>query len=412
MEDSGSASRPLRNDPIFWLVLALGCGYGAVFNFVPVTFPVFRRVFDSSLEQMGRTQVLFFASFLLFSIGGGWFIGRLGLRRAAAASVAIIAAGLAAIGSAQGFAGVLTGAFLLGLGIAATTVTGYSIINDYFGEKRQSVFFLFGVADAAGATAGPAALGSWIAHAEAGGGNWRAGYLAAVASVLALSAWVLLLNPARFPSNAGNRQNRNNLQVMREILSRPTIYVIGLAIFLHGVCQMGMVSWTGQLYQKKLNIDAALAAYFISANSAGFFAGRLLLSWVTARRHIPELLVLAACAAGGTLAFAGTIAADKYAAGLAMFAVAGFFISGDAPSTTSYAGTRFAGQSATAFSLMNGLGNIGGGAGPYLTGAIGSRFGLAAGIWMMPVFSLSLAALALGWYLRQTARRRVAVHAA
>jgi fucose permease len=192
---------------------------------------------------------------------------------------------------------------------------------------------------------------------------------------------------------------------MRAILAKPTIYALGVAIFLHGVSQVGMVSWTGQLYQKKLSIDAARAAYFISVNSMGFFGGRLLLSWITARWKIPELLVLTACAAGGTLAFAGTIAAHDYGIGLALFAIAGFFISGDAPSINSYAGARFAGQSATAFSLMNGIGNIGGGAGPYLTGAIGNRFGLTAGIRLMPVFSMSLAAMALAWHLRQSAGR-------
>ena len=143
-------------------------------------------------------------------------------------------------------------------------------------------------------------------------------------------------------------------------------------------------------------------------NAIGFFGGRLLLSWITARWKLPELVVLAACAAGGTLAFVGTIAAGDYAAGLALFTVAGFFISGDAPSITSYAGARFAGQSATAFSLMNGIGNIGGGAGPYLIGAIGSRFGLTAGIWLMPAFSAALAAMALGWYVRQKGRTEAA----
>lgn len=106
---------------------------------------------------------------------------------------------------------------------------------------------------------------------------------------------------------------------------------------------------------------------------------------------------------GGTLAFAGTIAAHDYAAGLALFAIAGFFISGDAPSINSYGGMRFAGQSATAFSLMNGIGNIGGGAGPYLTGAIGNRFGLTTGIWLMPLFSVALAVLGLVWYFQQSA---------
>jgi fucose permease len=81
--------------------------------------------------------------------------------------------------------------------------------------------------------------------------------------------------------------------------------------------------------------------------------------------------------------------------------LAGFFISGDAPSINSYAGRRFVGQSATAFALVTGVGNIGGGVGPYLIGVIGNHLGLETGIWLMPLFSLGLAALSLGWYFQR-----------
>jgi fucose permease len=187
---------------------------------------------------------------------------------------------------------------------------------------------------------------------------------------------------------------------MRQILSNSTIYLIGLAFFLHGLAQVGMVSWIGQLYQLRFKIDAAQAAYFISINSAGFFVGRSLLSWITARWKIPELVILSISAGGGTLAFIASIVAKTYFSGLFMFAIAGMFISGDGPSISSYTGARFVGRSAMAFALMGGFGNIGAAAGPYLTGFLGNQLGLEQAIWFMPVFSFVLALLALIWYMQ------------
>ena len=397
---------PLRKDPIFWFVLALGLAYGAVFNFLPTTFPIFRHFFGVTLEQLGRTQLLFFVSFLVFSFCGGWSIGRLGLRPAALVSLLLLAIGLVTIGGARRFGMVLLGAFLLGLAIAAIVVVCWSTINDHFGERRQSAFFAFGLCDAAGSTIGPAFLGKWLGFAEAHGADWRTGYYATAALIALLVVWGALLRSESFPSQrSGLPDQVGSLSAIKQILTKPTIYAIGLAIFLHGVAQMGMVSWTGQLYQKRLGIDAAHAAYFISVNSCGFFAGRSVLSWITARWKIPELLVLGICASGGTLAFAGTIASGSYRSGIIMFIVAGVFISGDAPSIQSYLGARSAGESATAYSLMNGMGNLGGGAGPYLIGVIGNQLGLETGIWLMPIFCLALATLALGWFFKQRVRR-------
>src|SRR5579864_9328449 len=74
---------PVWKDPVFWFLIALGLGYGSVFNFLVVSFPVFRREFGATLEQMGRSQFFYFGSSLLFSLVGGALIGRLGLRRSA-----------------------------------------------------------------------------------------------------------------------------------------------------------------------------------------------------------------------------------------------------------------------------------------------------------------------------------------
>jgi fucose permease len=183
------------------------------------------------------------------------------------------------------------------------------------------------------------------------------------------------------------------------------MYMIFFLTTLHGLTEGGMISFVGQLYQKKLGVDAAQAAYFLSSHAAGFLVGRSLLSWITAHWKISELVILSACATGGTLFFAATIISSSYLWGLVFMGLAGVFVSGNGPSINSYLGMRFAHQAKTAFSLMSGISYIGGAGGPYLVGYLGSQYGLEKSMWIDPLFSLSLAAVALLWFLRDKSGR-------
>ena len=58
------SAEPIWRDPILWLVLSLSLVVGAIYNALPVSFPVFKRVFSATLEEMGQIQFLFFASAL------------------------------------------------------------------------------------------------------------------------------------------------------------------------------------------------------------------------------------------------------------------------------------------------------------------------------------------------------------
>ncbi len=393
---------PARDEPTaFWLAMVTAFVFGALFSLFPVTFPVLKRAFATNLEQMGRVQLVSFLSSLGVSVLGGWFVGHLGLRRAAAVSLLLLALAVAVVGAAPAYAVVLLGAAIFGLALAAIAVIGNSVISDHLPHKQQSVFFASGMSGALGATLGPALLGYWLGYAQRCGLSWRLGYFGVAALLLAAAIWALLLDPRAFAHGVHGRQGPSEaLLAMRQVLRSPALYSLGLAMFLHSVAQVGMTSWTGQLYQNRLSINAAQAAYFLSLNSAGFFGGRMLLGWITSRRKVPQLLVLASCAAGGTVAFLATIASHSYLAALAAFTLAGVFISGDAPSVNSFAGLRFAQRTTTAFALLGGIGNLGAAAGPYLTGLMGARFGLETAIRSMPVFSLALALLAVAWYLR------------
>ena len=84
-----------------------------------------------------------------------------------------------------------------------------------------------------------------------------------------------------------------------------------------------------------------------------------------------------------------------------MFTLAGIFVSGNGPSLSSYVGMRFSSQLATAYALYGGFNAVGAAVGPYLIGAVGNRYGVEVSIWLGPLFSLSLAILAMGWFLHE-----------
>jgi fucose permease len=385
----------------YWFIISLGFIWALVYNLLPVSFPAFKEVFGATTEQMGRSQLLFFVGGLIYTIVGGVFIDRLGPRRAAVATVLLVAASLAIMGSAATMGMLFVGAFCYGLALASLDVICSTLIVEYFSEQRQSLFLLYGAISSFGGILGPAALGWWQTNAHAPAQNWRTEYYAIAAVLVPIATWGLRIRPRRRTSTeVAAAQTSDSLAAIMNILTKPTIYLLGWAYLLHGVAQSGMVSWVGQLYQRRYSIDGAHAAYFLSIDLVGFFLGRSLLSWITARWRISELLLIAICAAAATLAYVATIEAPGYAWGLVCFMISGFFISVNGPSINSYAGFRFAERAAHAYVLLSGIGAIGSAVGAYWTALIAERFGLEKGIWFLPGFSAALSLVAIIWWLR------------
>jgi MFS transporter, FSR family, fosmidomycin resistance protein len=397
-----SAQEPVWKNPIFWFAVALGLADGGVRNFVPATFPIFYREMGASLAQMGKTQFLFYLSSLIFGLVGGPLLAFAGLKRSAIVALGAAAFSLVLIGSAHHFQFVLIGSGLLGLAIVALVVIVSSLVSRHFQARRQSVFLLTGLSDASGSMMGPALLGWWIIHSQHWHMTWRSGYFAGASVMLMLVLWAMLV---RF--NRGDRGRSDDSappktwESTRDVLVNSSFYAAVLLCFCHGLAQAGMVSFLGQLYVKKLHVDAGHAAYLLSLEAVGILSGRLVFGSILARRGIPELLMIAACASVETAAFLATILSPSYYLGAAMFLVGGFFMSPTGPSLNSYLGGRLANRVATAFALFAALGNVGAALGPYLIGTIGSDFGIERGILLAPLFSALLSATALIWYLRE-----------
>ena len=404
MPETEPKIRPFWKDQVFWFVIALGVGYGAVYNFLPASFPVFTSKFGCTLAQLGQIQFLFFLSSLGFSLVGGPLIARLGLKRAALVAFAIAGGALLLIAEASHFAPILVGAALFGFAISAMVVINSSIISAHFSERRQSVFLVTGLSDAGGSMVGPAMLGWWLANSARWGMSWRVAYFAAAADMAVLIGWALFVRSSSMKDHSARQAGKPAASHMREILASGALYVAVALGFCHGLAQAGMLSFVGQLYIVKLHVDAAHAAFFLSGNAAGILSGRLVFGWITARWTIPELVVISVCAAAETASFLAAIFSRSYVAGLISFVIAGIFVSTIGPSLNSYVGGKFSRGTATAFSLFAGLSNLGAAFGPFIIGVIGTDLGVGRGILFAPTFSALLSSMGLIWFLRERAR--------
>ena len=404
--EASSTAPSMWKDSLIWFILGIYFFSTSIMNFLPVTFPIFRRVFGSTLEQMGRIQMCYYGSALVFTLGGGWFVGRFGYKRSIAMALMVIASALVVIGTAQSYTIVVVGAFIFGLGVLPLAVTTASIIGEHFGPIRQRLFFVHGMVGSAGSVVGPAVLGWFLGNVERLGQSWRTAYFATATLIGTLVLYPIFLRSKTLKAaKTEDKAAPTAGEAFKYILSQPAMWMIFLLTTLHGLTEAGMISFVGQLYQRRLGVDAAQAAYFLSSHAGGFLAGRALLSLISGRWKIPELVILSACALGGAVFFAATILGTTYLWGMVFMFVSGVFVSGNGPSINSYLGMRFRDYAKTAFAFMSGISYIGGALGPYIVGFLGSEYGLEKSMWIDPVFSLCLSAIALIWFYRDKSGR-------
>jgi MFS family permease len=400
--DPSNISKPVWKDALFWFVIAAGLGYGGVRNFVPATFPLFHRDMDATLAQMGQTQFLFYLTGLVFATVGGPILVWLGLKRAAVAAFSLLALSLVLPGIARHFSLVLISSLITGFAVCALVVITSSAISSHFRAIRQSVFLVTGLSDAGGSMFGPAMLGWWFAHAGRWNLTWRSGYFIGAGVIGLLVLWALVVPSANMRGDKREKNTRwTGLKNMGAVLRNSAFFTAVILCFFHGSAQAGMISFVGQLFIKKLHIDAAHAAYLLSAEAIGILGGRALFSGITAIWKIPELMVIAACGAIETTAFVATALAPSYASGFVLFVTAGIFMSAIGPSLSSFLGGRLTDQVATAFALFAGLGNIGAALGPFIIGILGTGYGIEKAIFLSPLSGALLCSVALTQYLRE-----------
>lgn len=319
----------------------------------------------------------------------GRLIGAFGARRVAAIAAAVMCAALALLlqwqhGALLGLTVVVLGASV-GLFDVAINTEG-SFIEAALGRKVMSLMHgMWSLGGMAGAT-----LGAWMLERAVPAAT-QLGLVAAAGVVLALAASAGMLATHAVPSDVPAAPTAKGWRRM-PAAARRTLLALGLLAVLGLLAEGAIYDWSVLYLQRERGAVPALAALGFAAFSAAMAAGRLGGDWL--RTHVPPARLLAASATLSAVSMAGVLATDHVHAALIGLACVGLGLSNVVP-ILFVAASRIEGASAAAgIALVSSLGWLGIVMGPPLVGGVAQASSLGAGLALVVIASLALAACA------------------
>jgi MFS family permease len=388
------------------ICLLLSFASGASVNSLATSLLAIKQGFTTDNEALGRVQLLFFIGGGLIVLVGGWLTDFLGEKRAALTALASLAVGAMMVGGAPSLKWVFVSAALLGLGSTWTCVSYSVIVARYYPTKRQSMFSMISLSETTAAILQPIAFSAWFARVERGvAHSWLAVFYGlAVVPILGFMIISLIwrttsLAPPQTIAMESLAKTPKKVSG-RHVIFSGAMWLIGVCVLLHGIYQIGYVSWIGPYDASRIGISPAKAAIFISMNNIGFFPGRALLGWLCLRVAIPDLALLGMASGMATLMILLGLVTRNYELALTFCFLEGFFAAGDFPAMSSFVGGHFLEQAGSAYAVFTGFGQIGSAAGGYIVGLL-ARFwdNIQQAVWVIPVASLLLSLLALAWHV-------------
>lgn len=318
----------------------------------------------------------------------GRLIGRFGARRVTAAAAIVMCAALALLLQWQqpvllGLSVVVLGASV-GLFDVAVNTEG-SFIEAALGRKVMSVMHgMWSLGGMAGAALGAWMLGRGVPAAT------QLGLVAAAAVVLALLASAGMLPTHAAPLDGDGTRAEGWRRMPRS--ARRTLLALGLLAVLGLLAEGAIYDWSVLFLQRERGVEPALAALGFSAFSAAMAAGRFGGDWLRAR--IAAARLLAASAVLAAAAMVVVLASDAVTPALAGLACVGLGLSNVVPILFVCA-SRVEGASAAAgIALVSSLGWFGIVIGPPLVGGVAQFSSLTAGLALVVIAALALAACA------------------
>lgn len=318
----------------------------------------------------------------------GRLIAAFGARRVAAVAAGAMGLALALLLQFDRYAALLvtTVAFGAAVGLFDVAInTEGSTIEAALGRKVMSLMHgMWSLGGMAGAM-----LGAWMLERA-----WApAAQLAGVAAACVLGAWLsaaAMLPGHPAPADAGAAGGVGwrsmNSRARRTLLALGVLAVLGL------LAEGAIYDWSVLFLQRERGASAPLAALGFAAFSAAMAAGRFGGDWLRAR--VPTAQLLAASAALSATAMAVVLLTSQIPVALAGLAVVGLGLSNVIP-ILFVSASRVEGASAAAgIALVSSLGWLGVVMGPPLVGGVAQASTLSAGLTLVVVSCLALAASA------------------
>lgn len=311
---------PLKRDAQVIGMVAVAHGVSHFFHLILAPlFPWLQQDFDFSYARLGLLMTGFFAVSGVGQALAGFVVDRIGARPVLFFGLACLSAAALLLASAQGFAMLLAGSMLAGLGNSVFHPSDYTLLNRLVSPARLGhAFSVHGISGNLGWAAAPVFLAG-----IAGLAGWRAALLAAALLPAAVLA-VLIVLRARLqtgPSGravqadekgAGNQleSRRKNFGAataagsppaggMLDFLRLPAIWMC-FGFFIISACAFGGVQSFAAISLRSLygfSLLAATSAYtaYMLSSAVGTLAGGFLAS--RTNRH-DRTIALAFSAAG------------------------------------------------------------------------------------------------------------------
>ena len=240
----------------------------------------------------GRAGLLFAAQFvgsMLGSVLSSVGMTHLGFRPTLLAGVALIAAGVGALGWGDTHAIGTTAIFAYGVGLGLTIPTTNLYVAQASGATRGSALNLLNLAWGAGAVAAPAVVALFQ----------RFGYTRLFLFLLAAALLLMAVPVARIaePHDGGLRQEPERITPGHAIRSASGTLMFGLMLFLYVGTETSVAGWVA-LYARRLEVipstlSLAIPSLFWAALLAGRAAAPVMLRWMPESRLLVAGLLVA-----------------------------------------------------------------------------------------------------------------------
>ena len=361
---------------------------------LPVLLPPLKEAYNLSYAQVGTLVLLSQVSSSIVQPLFGLASDRLPARWLLPASLAVAFGGLAVVALAWGYAAVVFGVVLMGLGIAAYHPEGSKVAHFVAGEQKGSALAIFALGGNIGLALGPLVMAAGLAVAGVKGALIFA--LPTLAAIALLQAALPALNRvgegAARPPRAGRGAAAAPAPLPPPGRGRAVAILLG-AITLRSCAHTALLTFIPLYYGEHLALGAAysslLLTTFLVAGAVGTLAGGPASDRWGARR----VIVFSFLAAAPLL-----VALPFFTGGIAPFVIAalgGFTLVSSFAVTTVLGQELMPDQVGLASGLTLGFSVGTGGLGVTLLGYVADVLGLGAAMLVLPLlaalgFALSL----------------------
>lgn len=271
-----AGAAPRASSGLAWLVVAGGIAAALHAGKLPAALPVLQSGLGMSLQQGVWLLSLFQLALLVGGLALSLVAGSVGLRRAMASGLALLAAGSLAGSLAATPAALMLARCIESLGLLAVAVSGPALVRQLAGPSRQHLMLAaWGTFMPAGFAIG-LLLAPWLLAQSGWPALWRW-------CALPTALCALLLVRCLPHTSAGRRPTGTQARALaRRVLATPRTTGLGLVFALYAGLWLTLVGLLPVLLVREgltLSLSALLGAGVVAVNAtgnlaAGWLAGR------------------------------------------------------------------------------------------------------------------------------------------